>query len=82
MKILNMFGATAWSWSYGSWVYNYICNTGTCFIQKIYAPSSSLTQALVSFKKYMPPALPYTKEEQGAYIFWMKQVYAPCSSLY
>jgi hypothetical protein len=28
------------------------------------------TQALVSFKKYMPPALPYTKEEEGAYIFF------------
>ena len=27
------------------------------------------TQALVSFKKYMPP-----KEEEGACIFWMKQV--------
>ena len=31
--------------------------TGTCFIQKIYAPSSSLS-----------------KEEEGAYILWMKQV--------
>ena len=33
--------------------------TGTCFIQKIYAPSSSLL---------------LNKEEEGAYIFWMKQV--------
>ena len=31
--------------------------TGTCFIQKIYAPSSSLSE-----------------EEEGVYIFWMKQV--------
>ena len=31
------------------------------------------TQALVSFKKYMPPPLPLPVEE-GAYIFWMKQV--------
>jgi hypothetical protein len=29
-------------------------------------------QELVSFKKYMPP--PFTKEAEGAYIFWMKQV--------
>ena len=28
-----------------------------------------MAQALVSFKKYMPPM-----EEEGAYIFWMKQV--------
>ena len=39
----------SWSWSYGSWIYRYPCNqclspTGTCFIQKIYAPSSSLLQ--------------------------------------
>jgi hypothetical protein len=33
-------------------------STGTCFIQK----------------KYMPPPLSYLKEEEGAYIFWMKQV--------
>jgi hypothetical protein len=43
-------------WSHGSWIYNYLCNQclsplmlwvriiGTCFIQKIYAPSSSLLQ--------------------------------------
>ena len=35
-------------------------------IGKLYA------QALVSFKKYMPP--PLSKEEEGAYIFLMKQV--------
>jgi hypothetical protein len=39
--------------------------TGTCFIQKIYAPSSS---ALVSFKKYMPLPLPY-------------KIYVPSSSV-
>ena len=33
-----------------------------------------LAQTLVSFKKYMPPPLPWNKEEEGAYIFWMKQV--------
>ena len=57
----------------------WVMPTGTCFIQKIYAPSSS---ALVSFKKYMPPSsslqnicpLLFSKEEEGAYIFWMKQV--------
>ena len=50
------FSGTLWSWSYGIWIYNYLCNqcparlwsyyvvTGTCFIQKICAPSSSLLQ--------------------------------------
>ena len=38
---------------------------GTCFIQKIYAPSSSL-QNICPFL--------FSKEEEGAYIFWMKQV--------
>jgi hypothetical protein len=41
-------------------------DTGTCFIQKIYAPSSALvslkkihapSSALASFKKYIPPPL-------------------------
>ena len=35
----------------------YTWSTGTCFIQKIYAPSSFLS-----------------KGEEGAYIFWMKQM--------
>jgi hypothetical protein len=42
-------------------------DTGTCFIQKIYAPLL-FRQALVSFKKYMPPPL-QEEEEEGAYIF-------------
>jgi hypothetical protein len=43
-------------------------------------------QAPVSFKKYMPPPLPYLskeeegKEEEGAYIFLMKQVPVVCSN--
>jgi hypothetical protein len=55
----------------------WVMPTGTCFIQKIYAPSSS---ALVSFNICPPPPLPYkiyapsSSEEEGAYIFWMKQV--------
>jgi hypothetical protein len=57
-------------------------DTGTCFIQKIYAPSSLdrhlfhsknicpllFRQVLVSFKKYMSPPL-QEEEEEGAYIF-------------
>ena len=53
-------------------------STGTCFIQKIYAPSSSLLNLIKEeegayiFKEEEGAYI--FKEEEGAYIFWMKQV--------
>jgi hypothetical protein len=48
-------------------------STGTCFIQKIYAPSSSLKiyAPSSSLKIYAPSSslIKLSKEEEGAYIF-------------
>jgi hypothetical protein len=52
-----------------------IHTTGTCFIQKIYAPSSNKRKILRrSGEGVKGRCLPWSKEEEGAYIFWMKQV--------